>query len=168
MLHNPSANTYACPGSGTQQLVELSAYVKHQDGYTPGNLRVAIYDTSKNLIAQGNAEVLVSDTTLGWKGHIGAANIDPNPCNLTGGVSYIFAFTRDSAYTYDYYRTLTSGTLYATSADYTGGFPDPITVSTSLGRSYSVRGGVEAAAAGQPTIKRWGGVPGMAINRGVW
>lgn len=25
-----------------------------------------------------------------------------------------------------------------------------------------------AAAAGQPTIKRWGGVPGMAINRGVW
>jgi hypothetical protein len=25
-----------------------------------------------------------------------------------------------------------------------------------------------AAATGQPTIKRWGGVPGMAINRGVW
>jgi len=29
-------------------------------------------------------------------------------------------------------------------------------------------GNVEGAAAGQPTIKRWGGIPGMAINRGVW
>jgi hypothetical protein len=29
-------------------------------------------------------------------------------------------------------------------------------------------GNIVAAATGHPTIKRWGGVPGMAINRGVW
>jgi len=29
-------------------------------------------------------------------------------------------------------------------------------------------GNIVAAGGGHPTIKRWGGVPGMAINRGVW
>lgn len=37
--------------------------------------------------------------------------------------------------------------------------------STSTGDDWE---GGNLAAAGQPTIKRWGGVPGMSLNKGVW
>jgi len=46
---------FNCPGSGNQTVKELSAYVAVNNG---GNIRLAIYDASHNLIYQGQQKWL--------------------------------------------------------------------------------------------------------------
>src|SRR5258706_9798599 len=78
--------TYTCPGSGTQTIVEISADVKNVTNY---NIRLAVYDTSGTLIAQGTAAVAVTGAADSWQGHLAQANITPNPATLTGGGNYL-------------------------------------------------------------------------------
>lgn len=113
-------------------IVELSAYVKSNGG-TPGNMRLALYNSDRTVkICEGSAEVLVSSTTAAWVAHTGLTGT----CSVSTGVDYTLALTVDSADVYYYYATGTTGDWgYISSADYTGGFPEPLTgtVTTSSG-----------------------------------
>lgn len=64
------------------------------------------------------------------------------------------------------------GTQYhgdITDTSLTEGYAGIYAARTTTGFHNSWEGGnIVADASGHPTIKRWGGVPGMAINRGVW
>jgi hypothetical protein len=158
---------WACPGSGSQTVKELSALVYYS---ASTNIRLAIYSSDgATLIAQGTAEVLCEQTTATWQGHMAQGDVTPNPVNLTGGTNYILAFSIDATH---YARSLTNQgqTLSAPLLhDYTGGFPDALDLE-DFGDYYDlcIRCGVEAAGGGVGAIKRFGGVPHVAVNRGVW
>src|SRR5256885_12460690 len=82
---------YTCPGSGTQVIQEITADLKNVTNY---NIRLAVFDTAGTTkLAEGTAAVAVVGASDSWHGHIGQANITPNPANLTGGTNYIIALT---------------------------------------------------------------------------
>lgn len=64
------------------------------------------------------------------------------------------------------------GTQYCgdiTDSSLTEGYAGMYAAQTTTGFINSWEGGnVVADATGHPTIKRWGGIPGMRLNRGVW
>ena len=138
---------FTCPGSGNQQVTELSFH-----GYLVAgapNIRLALYNTSDALLCQGSAEVPVAGASGSWQGHIGAANITPNPCIITGGVQYDIAVSWDcdaSNTLRAYYVVGSSGDYTYLAVDYTGGFPDPLADATDGGSRWAIRCGVDPAA----------------------
>ena len=139
-FHNKNI-TYACPGSGSQSLVEISAYVKDINAGA-SHIRLALYDTSNSLIYQGSAEVGVTSGSYSWVGHTGITGVI-----LTGGTNYRIAYTQDGAVSIAY-RVGTSGDaallLYP---DYTGGFPGSIGDGINDDYVKSIRAGVVPVAA---------------------
>jgi hypothetical protein len=129
--------TYTCPGTGNKSLVELSAYVRSGGG-TPGHVRLAIYDTSNNLIYQGNVEVTVSNTTADWIGHTGITGVI-----LQGGTNYKIAASFDSSDVQPSYYIGTLGDHSSYSADYTGGWPSSLADGGNEDWIKSVRAGVQ-------------------------
>lgn len=140
---------FTCPGAGSRTLSELAFYCKSNGG-TPGHIRVAIYDTSRNLIAEGSAELTVSSTTAGWVTH--SAFVDPagSPSTpiLTGGTDYILVFAVDSTDVTIYYTAGSNGDVAYNTNDYTGGFPDTLASGTNYNRRYPIRAGVEEVGGG--------------------
>ncbi len=128
-----------CPGSGSQTVKELSAYVR----FTSGNQRLALYDTSGNLICQGTGEIAISNTA-GWQGHLTQASITPNPTTITGGASYKIATTVDVTGVVAYY-VAGSGQDYA-AVDYTGGFPESLGAGADPMIVFAIRCGVDPVA----------------------
>lgn len=135
--------SYTCPGSGSFNVTELSHYGRVSSG--SGNIRLALYDTSHNKVCEGSAEVSGSGTA-GWQGHIGAANITPNPTTITGGVSYDIVISTDSDTWVWGYDSGTSGDVTYGVADYTGGFPSSLADSSDQSLIVGVRCGVDAAS----------------------
>jgi hypothetical protein len=135
---------FTCPGSGSMAITELSAWLDTTNVLSNDYFRVAIYDTSNNLIAQGSAEVEVVEGPS-WQGHLTQASITPNPTTLTGGNSYKLAYTKDNANITEYYITGSAGDFEYASTDLTGGFTDPLanSANTTAGR-YCIRCGVTA------------------------
>jgi len=114
---------FTCPGTGSQTIKELSAYVKANT--TGKYFRAAIYDTSHNLIAQG-ASALELSTTAGWQGHTTQSSITPNPATLTGGTQYEIAFSIQTPCGM-YYDSGSNGDFtYGVADYYTGGFPSTL------------------------------------------
>jgi hypothetical protein len=137
--------SYLCPGSGTQNVQELSAYVG-----VSGNVKLAIYSNDySTLIGQGAAETAVS-TGPAWQGHMTAAAMATNPTQLTGGVEYVLVMTLDSNNT-TIYNTAAGDSVCqysGTGSDYTGStFPTPLGGSwgTSGYAEWCIRCGVDAA-----------------------
>lgn len=129
------------PGSGSKTLCELTSYTKSGGG-TPGNVRLVVYDNSGNLLCQGAAKVSVSSTSYGWYGHIGQANITPNPCTLTGGNYVKMMVTFDGNDTYMFYTPAVTNCGYNTGVTYANdGFPSTYPTTFSY-YTYSWRGGV--------------------------
>jgi hypothetical protein len=163
------ATNYTCPGSGNMTLVSLGAYCKKDTG-AAGNVRVAIYNTSLDLIAQGSAEISVTSTSASWIEHTSFTDSAGTPVSpvLTGGTNYILIIARDSVQVLTEYDIVSSGNMATKWDEYTGGFPATFVDSADSTIQYNVRCGVEAAGGGHPAMKRFGGVPHVAVNRGVW
>jgi hypothetical protein len=130
----------ACPGTGTRAVTEITGYLKSAGG-TAGNTRLAILDSSYNLVCEGSAAVSVSSTSAGWVGHVGAANITPNPCNITGGTTYILASSGSSTDVLINY--VASGSGWYKIADYTTGYANPIDSPTGQTATFYIRAYVE-------------------------
>lgn len=112
--------TFTCPGAGTQQIQEISAFLKRNTAY---NIRLAVFDSAgTTLLAQGTAAVAVAGAADNWQGHLVAANITPNPANLTGGTNYKIAVTSSGDTTSDHWITGASGIGQFVGTDFTAGF----------------------------------------------
>lgn len=128
---------FTCPGSGAQDLVELSAYV-YRIALGTGHIRLAIYDTSNNLLYQGSAEVTVDNADPDWIGHTGITGQ-----TLTGGTNYRIALTTDSSDVEVYYNLYSIGDFTSLPADYTGGWPNPLADQDDDDYAHNARAGVD-------------------------
>ena len=146
--------SFVCPGSGSVLINELSAYVKLISG-SP-HIRLGIYDTSGNRLAQGTAEVSVVGASYSWQGHMTAA--DCGNVYLTGGQSYKLALACDAIQAGIRYQSGgSSGDVRYNGVDYTGGLPATIGATDSpwtgwwLMRCGVETGGGSAAVTGTAT-----------------
>ena len=141
------ADTFTCPGTGTQNVLDISAYLRLESA--SGNVRLAIYSSDgSTLICQGTAEIAVTGSG-GWIGHVGAANITPNPAQLTGGTNYKVAMDFDSNTVGQAKIAGSAGDfLYTRPADdYTTiGFPASLPAPSNSVYHFRIRAGVEPAA----------------------
>ncbi len=129
--------THSTPAGGTWQVVAIEAYVKQSEAGK--NIRLAIYDTSKNLVCQGSAAVTVVSSTGAWEGHVGVSNISPNPCNLSASTAYKLAATGDTnAYVNDV-DTGSSGDMEEIGTNYTSGFPASMGSGSDSTRKLTIR-----------------------------
>lgn len=138
---------YTCPGSGSRTLQSMELYCKSNGG-TPGTIRLALFDTSLNLVAEGSATVTVSSTTVGWVGHLTAADLRPvggssgDPITLTGGTNYLPAYSASSSDVRIAYEVVGTSMTYLNN-NYTGGFPTTIAAGTNLNQSFRMKLGVQ-------------------------
>jgi hypothetical protein len=137
---------FTCPGSGYQNVVELSAWVEASGA---GNhMRMAVYNSSDQLMAQGSAEVELSGGPS-WQGHMSAGAITVTT-QLTGGTTYYLRYCKDydGAIGDEFYITGTSGDYKytATTGDYTGGYPTTLTLASNTAGRYCIRCGVVSAS----------------------
>lgn len=115
-----NSTTFTCPGSGSQTVTEITAFIKKVGAY---NFRLAIFNSAQNtLIAQGTAAVAAAGASDNWQGHTTQASITPNPATLTGGTSYVLVITSNGDTESDHWLTGASGTGRFVSTDFTGGF----------------------------------------------
>lgn len=150
LWNNTAVDVFTCPGSGPQTVVEITADLNISGA--GANMRCAIYDSSgTTLIAQGSAAVAISGATDSWQGHVGQANITPNPVTLTGGTSYILVVTVSAG---------SGGTTHGDAAlssskfdltDRTGGFAGALPAGTIAEPVWPIRVGVVAAGGGAGT-----------------
>jgi hypothetical protein len=135
---------FTCPGSGLQNIDEISAWV-HKPS-TAGNIRLAVYDVSRNLMAQGSAAVAVNSGPS-WQGHMTSGGITTTT-QLTGGTTYYIRYTKNSNVTSEYYITGSAGDFGYTEATLDiDGYSNPADafVGSTSGR-YCMRCGVSSAA----------------------
>ncbi len=141
--------TYTCPGSGNQNIQELSAYVYSATG---GHIRMGVYLGSSNaLIAEGTAEITVT-STHGWQGHMTQASVKAaggvSPGVLVGGVEYHFGMAiDDNAIHISDTIQLTNKSDYMT-GDYTGGMATTLSGEGPGVAEYHFRCGVDPAGGG--------------------
>ena len=148
--------TLACPGSGSQDVASLGAYVRSWTG--GGSLRCAIYTAAGALVMQGNAKIDVAEYgEYGWQEHTSFVDVNGDAIaspQLTGGTDYLLALsTGGSMYVYSISQGATNGQIKA--VNYTvDGFPAALGTGWSgFSTSYSIRCGVEPAAAA-PAVRR--------------
>lgn len=143
---------FACPGSGNQNIQELSAYVYQTQAV---NIRLGVYTTAGVLVAEGTGEIAVvaNGGAYAWQGHMTQASVKAaggaSPGVLVGGTSYKLALSCDyngSALQFGY--TGTNANDYYKLTDYTGGMPANLPASDGQAYQYCIRCGVEAAAGG--------------------
>lgn len=146
--NNTAVEVFTCPGAGSQNIAEISADVHLSSG--SANIRCAIYSSDGNtLIAQGTAAVALSGATDAWQGHVGAANITPNPATLTGGTSYILVASASggSGTTATDHGDATANSLKFDGTDSTGGYGATLPAGTTGSPMWPVRASVDPAAA---------------------
>lgn len=149
----PAQIDYVCPDTGSQIIKEMG-FRCHDNG-GGGNIRIAIYDTSLNLLFEGSAEIAVSGgATPAWYTHTSFLDAAGDPAAspaITGGTSYILAVTADGDI-HGHKAAGSSGDHKYIATDYTGGFPDPIAAGTNSATLEDVRCGVEPAPVGGANI----------------
>ncbi len=139
-IGNGTGNYFVCPGTGTQNITEISAYLKSDDG-TAGYVRLAVYDSSLNLVCQGNAKKSLTDTTAAWFGHTSSASELTGTCTCTGGNNYVVLATTNNGHP-DFAYTASGGAsfeYYKNSANCIDGFSDPMTSLSSFSNTMRVR-----------------------------
>jgi hypothetical protein len=154
---------FTCPGSGSQTVKELSAYVKSLGG-TPGNIRVVVYSAAHSKICEGSAQVSVNSTTAGWRGHLDQASISPNPATLVGGTQYDIGVTFDGADTDIAFTNGSAGDYTYGAADYTGGWPASLADGSSQTERVNVRCGVDPTGYAVAGVLSFGGALTRKLN----
>lgn len=147
-FQNPTYIPYVCPGSGLQNVDELGirAY-----SINPGNVRCAIYDTSKNFLMQGSVEIAVVSPSATWYTHTAFVDQAGTPITtpqLTGGVTYLLVSTADGSELSAQRDIVTAGYCKYLSNDYTGGYPTSLAAGTDSSSKICIRCGVTEAAGG--------------------
>lgn len=142
--------TYQCPGSGTIDITSLGIYAR--SGGTAGDIRLAIYDTSWNLICQWTNALSVSDDTPAWRDVVAADMTGTK--TLTGGTSYRIAYSMATDYPrIGYHTEFLSGDWKYEAGDYSaGGFPASLSEpndGSTAGRMF-VRVGLQDGGAAEP------------------
>lgn len=159
LWNNTAVDAFTCPGSGSQTVNEITADINISTGAV--NMRCAIYSSDGlTLIAQGAAAVAISGAADSWQGHIGQANITPNPATLTGGTSYILVVTV-SAGGGTTHADATANSAKFDLVDRTGGFPASLPAGTVGSPAWPVRVGVVATGGGggPPSLEESGYYP---------
>jgi hypothetical protein len=147
---------YICPGSGTQNVVELSCFMKSfNDSPTTGQGRLAVYNSSYNLVFQTTLLSATSNTPS-WigltTGFLDSALNVISP-TFTSGQIYYLAFSGGPKSARYAYRHTTSGDSYYQNNTYYGtdGYPTSINLATWYqddDYQYAIRCGVDPAAGG--------------------
>jgi hypothetical protein len=155
--------------AGDQTLKELAVYQE----VAAGAFKIALYDSSGNLVCSGGSKSAV--TGPGW---LAWDNTSLTPVGgslgdtitLSGSTNYRIGFVQNYNQSKIYYDGGSSGNSKINIvANYAGFPPSTIPAGTAWTALVGLRYGVEAVVvAGQPVIKRFGGVPYCAINKGVW
>ena len=159
---------FTCPGSGSQTVMEISAYTRAVMG-APMQ-RLAIYSSSHVLLCEGSTyNVLFS--TEGWQGHLTQSSMTPNPCTLTGGVQYdlAFAYEGDSSNQFRlWYDSYSSGASTVWFEGYAvDGYPTPLADGTDDSAMGGLRVGVEAVAVATELLEP-GHFPDTFWPKGFW
>jgi len=148
--------SFACPGSGNQNIQELS-FMCHMNSSGSGQAcRLGVYTTAgAALVAEGTSAVTIVGNTLIYQGHMSQAAVKAaggaTPGVLVGGVNYVLAvfFTGGSAATF--YGYTTGGTsdqvlLGGGSSNYSSGMPSAVPGGTTTeGHLTAIRCGVNPA-----------------------
>jgi hypothetical protein len=158
---------YTVPGVVLKDAKELGLRI--YTGST-GNFRLAVFSAAKAFLFQGSAEIDVAGSGSAWLSHVAFTDQGGNPISpqIMGGTAILVVVTADSASLNCWCDTVTSGYVIRETGEYTGGYPSTLTLGSNDVRQWCVRLGVEDAISGHPAIKRFGGVPHAAVNRGVW
>lgn len=141
--NNQAVTAFTCPGSGSQTVTEITTDVHLSSG--TANTRCAIYSNDgSTLIAQGTGAVALSGSSDTWQGHIGQANITPNPATLTGGTKYVLiaSFSGGSGTTNTDHGSSTANSLTFDSTDRTGGYSGALPAGTQGNPLWPVRVGL--------------------------
>jgi hypothetical protein len=147
---------YACPGSGSQNVVSIGVELNESGG----NFRVGVYsgttliveaNVEKSKVGGGWLEWTAAASELTW--HVGTA--------LTGGTTYKILVTTDTNSAFTGSTGRPANTLSYASGDYTAGMPDPSPAASTYTYEPNLRCGVEAAAGGGATY------PARGIARGI-
>jgi len=141
--NNQAVISFTCPGSGSQTINEISSDLHLSSG--SANVRCAVYSNDgSTLIAQGTGAVALSGASDAWQGHIGQANITPNPATLTGGTKYVLVASASggSGTTATDHADSTSNSLIFDSTDRTGGYSGALPAGTTGNPLWPVRVGL--------------------------
>lgn len=147
LWNNTAVEVFTCPGSGSQTVNEITADLNISGA--GANMRCAIYSSDAvTLIAQGTAAVAISGAVDSWQGHIGQANITPNPTNLTGGTTYVLVVTVSGGSGGTTHGDAAANSNKFDTTDRTAGFSGALPAGTISSPMWPVRVGVDAAAGG--------------------
>lgn len=146
-----SGRKFACPGSGNQDVQDLSVWI---DFATSGiHVRVAVYsDDGSTLMAQGSSAVAVS--ALGWQGHLSAGAITQSS-PLVGGTNYRLIASSDGNAEWYYVVTGSANdNQFVNALDETAGYPGTAPSGTDFGAHLVIRCGVQPSGGGGGSAKR--------------
>jgi hypothetical protein len=127
-IGNDSGNYFVAPGSGTRTVTKIGAYLKNEGATT--SIRFALYDSSYALICQGNAAKSYVSSAAAWVYQTSSASELTGTCTVTGDNNYRVVMTQgiENAAAYSFVGGgAADSNLYKVGADYTTGFPDPLT-----------------------------------------
>jgi hypothetical protein len=145
LWNNTAVDVFTCPGSGSQTVNEITADLNITGA--AANALCAIYSSDgATVIAQGAAAVTIVGATDTWQGHVGQANITPNPATLTGGTSYILAVTCSAGSIGTTHGDATTNSAKFDTVDRTAGFSGALPAGTTSQPAWPVRAGVVAAS----------------------
>lgn len=121
VIHWSNAN-YACPGSGNQNIQELSIFAFGSTAH----FRLGVYTTAGVLVAEGTSSILITGAVLAWQGHMTQASVKAaggvSPGVLVGGTSYKIALTIDTN-TISNIGKIDAVQTNTVATDYTAGMP---------------------------------------------
>jgi hypothetical protein len=141
-----------CPGSGAQTIVSFGALMSCA-GSDSGNIRCAIYNSSRGLVCQWPTHTTIPASAVAWREQTsGFVDYNSNPVTtLTGGDVYRLAVTVKSISGLVRGKITsgaTSGVSSYIATDYDTGFPSTIAAGTNYTVQYCLRCVVEDAPAG--------------------
>ncbi len=135
---------YVCPGTGAQNVITLDVNIAD---VASGNVRLAIFDASKNFVMQWDNQYAPGGT--GWMAKTSFADQGGSPIanpQLTGGTTYLLVMTDDGTVKF-YFQTGSTSSIIGT--DYTAGFPASLSGESPHTLELAIRCGVEPAAGGE-------------------
>lgn len=160
-----NAASYSCPGSGNQNIQEISILCGKDEVTTP-NIRLGVYNTSDALVAEGTGVIALVESPS-WQGHMTQASVKTaggsSPGVLIGGVSYRMVVANDGG-TYEFACVQQINGSKFVETDYTGGLPETLFAGTSTNYLWTIRCGVDPAAAGPSNIATLQGLAFSSVS----
>jgi len=146
------AAAFSCPGSGDQDVKELSVYAKTLGGNC--DVRLGLY-SSGTLICE-SPTITFSGTSLAWRSATADFSWPTAVKKLTGGSSYVLAFatnTGGDGFQIGYHGG-TWGDEKNVTTDYSAGMPSSLPTGSSGSPHHDVRCGVDTAGKGAGSFTR--------------